>query len=212
MGDIICGTKLPDYETMQTYADLMTKEFSFLEKKVIGYSCVGREIYTLSYNGTADSVLFAAAFHAQEWLTSLVLLRFCENLCKSIAAGTEFCKINLRHAFTEKGFVFIPCVNPDGVEIALHGAASAGQYADFVRGIMHADPTAWNANARGVDLNHNYNAAGRPCAGLKPHRGFSFFAAPLRRKRSGKRKRNQSTDRPLQTDSVQAHFCTSQPG
>lgn len=47
-------------------------------------------------------------------------------------------------------------MNPDGTEIALKGAASAGRYKNFAGRFPH--PERWNANARGVDINHNFDA------------------------------------------------------
>jgi g-D-glutamyl-meso-diaminopimelate peptidase len=53
--------------------------------------------------------------------------------------------------------VIVPCVNPDGVDIAVHGAVAAGVYAPFVASTGMAE--RWQANARGVDINHNFDAA-----------------------------------------------------
>lgn len=42
-----------------------------------------------------ERVLYAAAFHGQEWITSLVLLRLCEDICETLeqegrAGGMDF--------------------------------------------------------------------------------------------------------------------------
>lgn len=158
MCDIVKGDRLPDYGEIQALSCALAHRYPALELGSIGQSWTGRDILSLSFGSKENPVLFAAAFHGQEWLTSLVLLRFCENLLRAIDAGTEICEVNARRAFSGRGLLFLPCVNPDGVEIAIHGWESAGSYADFVKGICAGDCTDWNANARGVDLNHNYNA------------------------------------------------------
>lgn len=52
-----------------------------------------------------------------------------------------------------------PCINPDGVEIAIHGPEADNPLFDRLMRMRPADGFArWQANARGVDLNHNFNA------------------------------------------------------
>ena len=49
--------------------------YRFLNALPVGRSALGRELYALTVGGGKEKVLYAAAFHAQEWITSLVLLR-----------------------------------------------------------------------------------------------------------------------------------------
>lgn len=158
MCNIVDGGRLPDYGEICALSGALSYEYPALELCSIGKSLAGRDILSLSFGDMENPVLFAAAFHAQEWLTSLVLLRFCENLLKAVAEDSELCEINVRRAFSGRGIIFLPCMNPDGVEIALNGCETAGGLAEFVSGICAGDRADWNANAHGVDLNHNFNA------------------------------------------------------
>lgn len=54
--------------------------------------------------------------------------------------------------------MIIPCVNPDGVEISLHGPCAALNYKNLVYRSSNGNSASWQANARGVDLNHNFPA------------------------------------------------------
>lgn len=54
--------------------------------------------------------------------------------------------------------MIVPCVNPDGVEISLHGSVAAGRYQELVHHASKGDTSRWQSNARGVDLNHNFDA------------------------------------------------------
>ena len=94
----------------------------------IGKTHLGREIYCIKQGTGTKEILYAGAFHGMEWLTSAMLIKFIKNLENSPNLIPE----NLT-LFT------IPMVNPDGVEIS-----------KFREG--------WQANARGVDLNHNFDA------------------------------------------------------
>ena len=50
-------------------------------------------------------------------------------------------------------------LNPDGIEYSIHGVSSNNILKDRLEKINHCrDFTYWQANARGVDLNHNYNS------------------------------------------------------
>ena len=102
--------------------------------------------------------MIAAGFHAQEWITVLVLLNFIENLCNAAQSRKSLCGIDVGGALSRREVIFVPCVNPDGVEVALKGAASAGKWKKFIEKVSDNDLSDWNANAGGVDINHNFNA------------------------------------------------------
>lgn len=132
--------------------------YGFLDMMPIGRSVLGREIYGLLLGNGRERILYTAAFHAQEWITSLVLMRLCEDICQALAGDGRIAEMDFRSALAGRCLVMVPQVNPDGVEIALHGAVSAGQYAGMVAEKGGNEPGLWQANARGVDLNHNFDA------------------------------------------------------
>lgn len=131
--------------------------FPFLQLYPIGKSLLGRGIYALSTGKASPCVLFVGATHAQEWLTCSLLLRFMEDFCQRIRQNTPEGR-QLRERLAQRGLVLIPMLNPDGVSIALEGPDSAKTQKDQVKQIMASSPALWQANARGVDLNHNFNA------------------------------------------------------
>ena len=68
------------------------------------------------------------------------------------------CGLPIEAALRERELWLLPMVNPDGVEIALYGSAAAGDYAAFAAANGGDTHGLWQANARGVDINHNFNA------------------------------------------------------
>ena len=132
--------------------------YRFLTAAPIGRSVLGRNLWGLTLGTGKERVLMAAAFHGQEWLTTLVCLRLCEDLCASLAHNGELDGWDLYRAFAGRSVIFVPQVNPDGVEIALHGSKSALQYAPSVCAAGGDEQGVWQANVRGVDINHNFNA------------------------------------------------------
>ena len=58
--------------------------YAFLDAVPVGRSVLGKEIMGLMVGNGRERVLYAAAFHGQEWITSLVLLRLCEDICETL--------------------------------------------------------------------------------------------------------------------------------
>lgn len=146
--------------------------YRFLDSWPIGASVCGRELYCLRIGAGRESILYTAAFHGQEWITSLVLLRFCEELCAALDGDGRFADMDFAKAMAGRSLYLVPQVNPDGVEIALHGSHTAGGYAGAVKSLGGDVPGLWQANACGVDLNHNYPAGWETLAAAEEAAGI----------------------------------------
>ncbi len=134
----------------------LKKAYPFLGVNVIGRSLCKRPIFSLSIGKGENPLLIAAGFHGQEWLTSLLALRFAEVLLR---AKTKNASIwGIEPAAFSRSVIIVPCVNPDGVQIAINGVDGAGRYGESYRKILAASDEKWSANARGVDINHNFDA------------------------------------------------------
>lgn len=147
-----------DYFERQKKIDALCREYSFLKKTVLGKSCGGKDITALKI-GSADSYsLITAAFHGSERITSNILLMFIEELCSAIKSNSYIAGFKARRALSGRGVIFVPCVNPDGCDISLLGEIALGDKASHFRKMYGNDFSKWNANLRGVDINHNFNA------------------------------------------------------
>lgn len=123
-----------------------------------GKSVLGRKISVLALGEARRGTLLAGATHGSEWLTVPVLLRFFEELCSSFEHGGRFFGIDAQSAVLKRGVAVLPMLNPDGVEINLRGAAAAPSCAKRLMRLSGGDFAHWNANAAGVDINHNFGA------------------------------------------------------
>lgn len=133
--------------------------FPFLDVFQIGKSVLGRPILAVRIGSRDECVLYAAGFHGSERLTTLCNLMFIEDFCTALRDNTDFSISNARNALCNKSIIVIPCVNPDGYEISLNGATTAGASANKITRINgNNDIRYWNANANGVDINHNFDA------------------------------------------------------
>jgi g-D-glutamyl-meso-diaminopimelate peptidase len=154
----IVTPQIADSGTVRGLITALRGRYSFLEAMPIGQSVLGKEIIGLMLGTGNERVLYSAGFHGQEWITTLVTLRLIEDLCIAAERGGRIADIHITEALVGRTLVFVPQVNPDGIDIAIHGSGSAGKYARMVRELGGNEPGKWQANARGVDINHNFNA------------------------------------------------------
>ena len=119
-----------------------------------GKSALGKEIPALGMGRLKNASLFVGATHGEEWLTSLLLMRFAWEIA---AAWTDEAP-SFAGVTQGKGLIIVPMLNPDGVEIALDGPRKAGPFRDRTEPLYRANGGKWQANARGVDINHNFDA------------------------------------------------------
>ncbi len=148
-----------DYGVVRGLCAALCGRYACLRVAVIGRSVLGREIPALVLGEEADvRVLMVAAVHGQEWLTALCTLRLCEEMCSHLRADLPLCGVSLVRALPGRQVWLVPLANPDGVEIARYGSSAAGAYAATAARMGADTPGLWRGNARGVDINSNFNA------------------------------------------------------
>lgn len=155
----VVKAELFDYERNKSYLENLCRTYPFLRPSVVSRTGLSRGIFSLHLGSDENCVLYVGGFHGCEWITSLLLYRFVETVCRCISEKTLLCSIDISKALCKLGITVIPCVNPDGVEIATHGSQGAKSMRRFVeKPNGSADFSRWNANAFGVDINHNFAA------------------------------------------------------
>ncbi len=147
-----------DYYGRQRLIDEICREYPFIKRSVIGKSCMGKDITALKIGAASEYSLITAAFHGSERITATVLLMYIEDLAFAIKNDLSIEGVNAIRGLKGRGVIFVPCVNPDGCDISLLGRAACGGDADRISRLCKNDFTHWNANFRGVDINHNFNA------------------------------------------------------
>ena len=126
-----------------------------LSRRVLGKSLLGREIPLLTLGRGRRKLLYVATHHACERITTRLLLRFVDDLCEAALAATPPYGLALAELLERRMLCFVPMLNPDGVAISL-GACDDPLAERRARMCADGDFSHWQANARGVDLNHNY--------------------------------------------------------
>lgn len=125
----------------------------------IGRSLLGREIPMIGIGQGKKVCVYVGAVHSMEWHTALILLRFAEELAEWQAEDRFRYGMDPRFVLSGRRVCIIPMLNPDGVELFHGGIAEGGVMSDRLRKMNPScDFSRWQANARGVDINHNFNA------------------------------------------------------
>lgn len=165
------------YSSMINEINRMCKKYSFLRKKSIGKTVLGKEIISLSLGNAESYNLYCAAFHGSEHITSNVLLMWLEEICEAVYMDDTVSGINIKKALSVRGIMTVPSVNPDGCDISVSGAAACGEKAQEIARMTNGRYEIYNANFRGVDINHNFDAGWKELKSIERKNGILGPAA-----------------------------------
>ena len=156
--------------------DIVTA-YPFCRTELLARTAFQRPIRTLVIGNGPRKVIFSAAHHANEWITSLVLLKFAEELAQAIRDGGTVFDRSAAQIGENVTIYMVPMVDPDGVDLVT-GAITQGniQY-DLAQRIAQDYPSipfpqGWKANLLGTDLNLNYPAGWLQAREIKFSQGF----------------------------------------
>ncbi len=159
--DVVPLDVAPTYEIVQRQIQGLKARYPFLEIGSIGKSAMGRELYYIRLGKGNNEYSYNASHHANESITTPVLMKFIENYSKAYSTGSSILGYNIREMFNRASIYIVPLVNPDGVDLVAYWP----NYSDaaFIKAAQLNKtglplPSVWKANIRGVDLNLNYPA------------------------------------------------------
>ncbi|HWP80450.1 MAG TPA: M14 family metallopeptidase [Candidatus Acidoferrum sp.] len=151
------------YAVLQRDIAGLAARYPFIQVGSAGRSVLGKELYTLRLGEGPNEVFYNAAHHALEWITAPVLMKFIEDFADAYSRGATLgAGYDPAEIWQRSSLYFLPMVNPDGVDLVLDGLTPDNPYHDWLiawNGGSDDFSTVWQANIRGVDLNHNYDAA-----------------------------------------------------
>lgn len=156
----------------------LVEAYPFCHTEVLTETAYGRNVRTLVIGRGERHVIFSAAHHANEWITTPVLLKFVEELAEGIKTDGKIYGIPARTIDQYVTIHTVPMVDPDGVDLVT-GAVKSGseeyelarRMADFYPSIPF--PDGWKANLKGVDLNLQYPAGWLQAREIKFSQGFT---------------------------------------
>lgn len=156
--------------------DGLKVRYPFLETGSIGKSVMGKEIPYIKIGDGDKQVFYNASFHANESITTPVLLKFAEEYAAAYASGGNLYGVSASRLFHNYQLYLVPMVNPDGVDL-VNGTLQQGTYYRGARQIAGdypqiPFPSGWKANIEGVDLNLQFPAGWETAKEIKFAQGY----------------------------------------
>ena len=156
----------------------LVQTYPFLRTEKLTTTAFQRPVSTLVIGNGPRKVIFSASHHANEWITTLVLLRFAEEMAQAIQLNGSILNRNARELAEAVTIYMVPMVDPDGVDLVV-GAIQEGNIQYDLAKRLSEDypaipfPDGWKANLLGVDLNLQYPAGWLQAREIKFTQGFT---------------------------------------
>lgn len=166
------------YEIMKSDIYELNITYPFLQVQNIGFSILGKQLPIIRLGRGEKEVFYSASFHANEWITSVILMKFIEDYCIAYTNKSNLFGYNVRNLFSTVSIYIMPMVNPDGVNLVT-GAYSINS--SIYRSFQNISnnypnipfPNGWKANFKGIDLNLQFPAGWEQARRIKYSQGFT---------------------------------------
>ncbi|MFE8695446.1 M14 family metallopeptidase [Cytobacillus sp. FJAT-53684] len=154
----INGKKPYNFKALTADIANLKSVFPFIQVNNIGKSVLGKPIQEIRLGKGTKKVHFNASFHANEWITSGILMALLNHFLLSLTNAKPIRGLSTMPLYQAVDLSIVPMVNPDGVDLVVNGppAEVKEQVVSINRG--STDFTGWKANIRGVDLNNQFPA------------------------------------------------------
>ena len=161
---------------MDCAVDGLMHRYPQLRAESIGRSALSRPIWALTAGDGLRRVLYSAAHHANEWITTPLLMKYLETLLRAAAAGETVFGYPAEDILFRAALTLVPLVDPDGVDLVT-GALPEGEAKERTAAIAAAFPAipypdGWKANIAGIDLNLQYPAGWDTARAIKFAQGY----------------------------------------
>lgn len=166
------------YALLLILADGLTARYPFIRSETQGQSVMGKRLIVLSMGVGDKEVFYNASHHANEWITTSLVLRYLEDYAKAYTENTEIGGYDARGLYRKSTLYLMPLVNPDGVDLVAGMLdkddpyyLQASAFAEYYPSIPF--PSGWKANIGGVDLNLGYPANWESAKRIKFAQGYT---------------------------------------
>ena len=106
-----------NYSIMFQNLIVLNHTYSFLNIQTVGTSVLGKNIYVVKLGKGSKNVFYSGSIHANEWITSVLLMQFIENYCIAYKNNSNLYGYSIRDLFNTVSIYIMPMVNPDGVNL-----------------------------------------------------------------------------------------------
>lgn len=152
--------------------------YPFLVRYPVGRSVSGRRIEAVRIGAGPLRVGVNAAHHANEWITTPLVLRFLERYAQAFAENGMIGGAFARSLYEGSTMTLVPLVNPDGVDLVNGAFPEGDSFLESAKALSAfypqiPFPSGWKANISGVDLNLGYPAGWENARAIKYAAGYT---------------------------------------
>ena len=156
----------------------IVEAYPFCRTEVLTQTAFGRPLRTLVIGNGPRKVIYSAAHHANEWITSLLILKFAEEFAEAIASSGQIGGMDAGELAKTATVYMVPMVDPDGVDLVVGATLPGTVEYEIARRLSdnYPDipfPDGWKANLLGIDLNLQYPAGWLQAREIKFSQGFT---------------------------------------
>ncbi|MBU8770452.1 M14 family metallopeptidase [Cytobacillus oceanisediminis] len=155
---IVSGRRSYDYKALTADITMLSDIYPFIKVNSIGQSVLGKPIQEIRLGKGNKKVQINASFHANEWITTPILMALLNSFLLSITNVRPIRGLSTMPLYNSVDLSIVPMVNPDGVDLVLNGPPPELREEVIAINMGSTDFTGWKANIRGVDLNNQYPA------------------------------------------------------
>ncbi|WP_456274050.1 M14 family metallopeptidase [Bacillus sp. AK031] len=155
---VVRGQQAYSFDIMERDISRLKNAFPFMKVNEIGKSVLGRPLYEIVIGNGEKKVHMDASFHANEWITTPILMRFMNDYLLSLVNRSAIRGVVTEPLYSNVSLSLVPMVNPDGVDLVIAGPPSSLRERLIEINKGSSDFSGWKANINGVDLNNQYPA------------------------------------------------------
>ena len=147
------------HEIMMSNLHELNNTYPFIQIQNVGFSVLGKSIPVIKLGHGRNQVFYSASIHAQEWITSVLLMKFIEDYCLTYVNNSSLFGVRIRDLFTQTSIYIMPMVNPDGVDLVTGFYPINSEIYRSFQSIAENFPTisfpsGYKANFNGVDFSN----------------------------------------------------------
>lgn len=166
------------YQNLQKDINNLRIVYPFLEIGNIGKSVLNKQIPYIRIGDGPKEIFYNGSFHANEWITTPVLMKFIEDYAHAVLEDGNLLNYNASQIFEQVSLYIVPMVNPDGVNLVTGGLKNVDNVYKKAQEIANEFPnipfpSGWKANIEGVDLNLQFPAGWEQAKEIKYSQGFN---------------------------------------
>jgi len=101
---------------------------------------MGDNIWVIKLGNGPKQVFYSASIHANEWITTPVLMKFIEDYANAYVTNSNILGYSIRNLFNTTSIFIMPMVNPDGVNLVTNSISTNSNFYQMAKNISDNFP------------------------------------------------------------------------